>query len=58
MIRLGDMLRRYRQHNDQKQTEMAEEIGITPGVLSSVERGSEPSSAALIKIMAFILAVE
>lgn len=58
MIRLGDMLRRYRQHNDQLQTEMAEEIGITPSVLSSIERGHVPSAEAILKVQTFIFAVE
>lgn len=57
MTRLGEMIRRYRQHNNQKQIETAEEIGISPGQLSNIERGHVPSAEALLKVQSYIFEV-
>lgn len=57
MTRLGEMLKRYRQHNNQLQVEIAAEIGISPAQLSNIEHGRVPSAEALLKVHAFIFAV-
>ena len=57
MLRLGEMLKRYRQHANMKQIDMAEEIGISPGQLSSIEHGNIPSAEALLLVQGFVFAV-
>lgn len=57
MTRLGEMIRRYRQHNNQLQMELATEIGISPAQLSNIEHGRTPPTEVLLKVHAYIFEV-
>lgn len=53
-LQLGDALRKWRIMSDKGIREVAEDIGISRGTLSNVERGEKMDAATLIKILLWL----
>lgn len=54
-MRLGMLVKAYRQLRDLTATQMAAEIGVTPGVILRLERGDEIRSPALAAVLGWLL---
>ena len=54
-MRLGEVLKRYRQFRDLGVREMGKEIGLSAATMCRVERGHECDARTLLRIMNWML---
>lgn len=57
-MRLGNVIRLWRKMSDKGIREVAQEIGVTHGTLSRIERGEKMEGATLAKVLAWLFQTE
>lgn len=57
-MRIGQVIRRWRRASDAGIREIAQEIGISHGTLSRIERGEPMQGESLAKVLAWLFADE